>query len=91
MKILPELCYSVLNLTGEVIIIKRDENGYYRTCCGSNDKSENMKLKDYYNDRLGVTQVQEECMKIGSMFGWDVPGANPNNYDKDGRFIMREE
>lgn len=50
-----------------------------------------MKLKDYYSDRLGVTQVQKECMKIGSMFVWDVPGANLNNYDKDGRFIMREE
>lgn len=91
MKTLPELCYSVLGTTGELIIIKKDESGYYHTDYSTNDKSENMKLKDYYNDRLGVTHVEEMCMKCGSMFGWHVPGANPNNYDENGRFSTKEE
>jgi hypothetical protein len=30
-------------------------------------------------------------MKAGSMFGWHVPGADPNNYDENGRFNMKEE
>ena len=88
---LPETCYSVLPGTGELIIIKRGESGYYRTSCNSPDKSHNIELKDFYNERLGVTKLQEECMKVGSMFGWDVPGANPDNFDENGRFIMKEE
>lgn len=91
MKTLPELCYSVLGTTGELIIIKRGESGYYRTDYSTKDKSENLKLKDYYNDRLGVSRVEEQCMKAGSMFGWHVPGADPNNYDENGRFSMKEE
>ena len=91
MRTLPEHCYGVLDTTGELIIIKRGETGYYRTDYSTNNKSENMKLKDYYNDILGVDHVQEQCMKAGSMFGWHVPGADPNNYDENGRFSMREE
>ena len=89
MKILPEVCYSVLPGTGELIIIKRGESGYYRTDYSSKDKAENIEMKDFNNERLGVTKVEEECMKVGSMFGWDVPGANPNNYDENGRFIAK--
>ena len=35
----------------------------------------------YYeqNRKLGVTTAQEEAMKIGSMCGWDVPGADPDH------------
>lgn len=91
MKTLPRLCYSVLNTTGELIIIKNGEEGYYRTDFNGNNKEENIKLKNYYNERLGVTELEEQCMKAGSMFGWNVPGADPNNYDENGRFIMREE
>lgn len=91
MKTLPEYCYSVIGTTGELIMIKKGETGYYKTNCWPDNKSENLKLKDYYNDRLGVDHVQEQCMKTGSMFGWDVPGADPNNYDENERFSMKEE
>jgi hypothetical protein len=91
MRTLPEYCYSILGLTGELIILKKGESGYYRTDYSTNNKLENLKLKDSYNDILGVDYVQEQCMKTGSMFGWDVPGADPNNYDENGRFSMKEE
>ena len=29
-----------------------------------------------------VTPAQEEAMKIGSMCGWDVPGADPAKYQE---------
>lgn len=32
------------------------------------------------NDELGVTAAQIEAMQTGSMFGWEVPGANPDSY-----------
>lgn len=91
MNALPELCYSVLGTTGELIIIKRGESGYYLTDLGTKNKKENIELANYYNERCGITKLEEGCMKVGSMFGWDVPGADPNNYDENGRFIMREE
>jgi hypothetical protein len=35
----------------------------------------------------GVTPAQIEAMMVGSMFGWHVPGANPDRYDVDGRLV----
>lgn len=32
-----------------------------------------------------TTRAQEEAMRTGSMFGFHVPGADPKNYDKDGK------
>lgn len=90
MKTLPEICYSVANTTGELIIIKNGESGYYRTDYSTNNKEENIELKNFYNEGLGVTELEEKCMKVGSMFGWDVPGADPNNYDENGKFVMKD-
>ena len=44
----------------------------------------NRELADYNNERLGVTPAQEKAMKTGSMFGWDVSGANPKVYEQNG-------
>lgn len=41
------------------------------------------------NESLGVTKQQEEAMKAGSLFGWDVPRANLGTYDENG--ILRDE
>lgn len=81
---LPESCYSFLQTTGEIIIIKRGESGYYRTAIAPTDKNEAQGIVDEYNSRLGVTKAQEKAMTVGSMFGWDVPGADPRNYDELG-------
>lgn len=77
---LPELCFSVLPGTGDLICIKRGENGYYPSDWSTDDKEQNVELADYNNERLGVTPEQRQAMEIGSMAGWDVPGADPANY-----------
>lgn len=33
------------------------------------------------NQRNGVTPQQAEAMEIGSMFGWEIPGADPDNHE----------
>lgn len=82
---LPEQCYSILPGSNDVIIIKRNEKGYYKTDIPATSKEDARALVDEYNGKLGVTKAQEEAMKAGSMFGWNVPGADPKNYDMDGK------
>lgn len=79
---LPELCYSVLNTTNEIIIVKRGETGYYRTdYAPAKDRKAAEEWCDLLNERLGVTKSQRKGMEVGSMFGFDVYGINPDYYD----------
>ena len=77
---LPELCYSVHESTAELIVIKRGECGNHQTDYSTEDKERNVELADYNNERLGVTAIQRRAMEIGSICGWDVPGADPAKY-----------
>lgn len=88
---LPVQCYGVLQSTGEVVIIKNGESGYYRTDINFGSKEENQELVDEYNKRLGVTKAQAAAMMVGSMFGWNVPGADPANYDENGHLKKNEQ
>lgn len=82
---LPDVCYSVLPSTGELISISRYEKGYSR-CDGSKPNPEgNRFFADTSNKIFGITRAQEAAMLAGSMFGWDVPAAKPWKYDKDGK------
>lgn len=84
---LPEYCYVFLPTTYEIGIIQRGESGYYRTDTQIRTSEEAVARVREANERLGVTKAQAEAMKAGSMFGWDVPAADPNNYDENGHLI----
>jgi len=77
---LPELCYSVHESTGELIVIKRGKCGYHHTDYSTPDKERNVELADHLNERLGVDMWQRQAMEVGSICGWDVPGADPAKY-----------
>jgi len=82
---LPEFCYSVIagNAPGKRIgIIKRGEAGYYLTDFDSPTAPKDLieQVVAEQNRKMGVKPSQVEAMEIGSCFGWDVPGADPEKY-----------
>jgi hypothetical protein len=81
---LPELCFSTLPGTGDLICIKRGESGYYKSDWSTDSREKNQELADYNNQRLGVTAAQRQAMECGSMHGWNVPGADPKAYEPEG-------
>jgi hypothetical protein len=71
-QLLPELCYAVLPGENKAIMVKRFEKGYWPARTTPEFVHE-------LNAELGVTKEQSFAMLHGSMFGWDVPGADPRN------------
>ena len=84
---LPDQCYCVLPDSDEIIIVKKGEIGYYHTDKYGHDRQAAQAIVDEYNEQLGVSKAQEAAMLAGSMFGWEVPGADPKNYDEQGHLI----
>lgn len=78
---LPEHCYSMLSAENTLIKIVKGESGYHEVC---HLDEHGRKTVDAKNTAIGVTKAQEAAMIIGSMFGWDKPGADPKNYDEQG-------
>ena len=75
---LPDMCYSTLPSDGSLILIKRGESRYFQTEWNQNDPARNRRTADYLNQKRGITKEQEAA--IGSLFGWDKPGADPKAY-----------
>lgn len=81
---LPEKCFAALEATGETVVIHRGTKGY--TSTGQRPEGVNgQEGADELNGQTGVTKAQAAAMLAGSMFGWACPGADPTNYDEQGR------
>ncbi len=68
---LPRRCALHNAANGSPIMVARGERGYWNLRPGFD--------VDGYNERRGITAAQIEAMEIGSMFGFDAPGADPLN------------
>ena len=75
---LPEMCATRLAGTGEPIVIKRGESGYWPMPGNT--------TIECLNALFDARPAQIAAMEAGSMFGWTVPGADPARYDDAGRF-----
>ena len=84
---LPETCFSVLPSSGQLIIIQHGERGYYPSEWDTGNREENREIASSHNARRGITDIQEAAMLAGSMFGWNTPGANPQWYLDNARYV----
>ena len=72
--------YAYHNMIGDekrVIITEFGKSGYYSSHCTFNSIEMATAFVEQENKKLGVTKAQQEAHMVGSMFGWDVPGADP--------------
>lgn len=88
---LPEVCFSVEQTTGNLVVIKRGEMGCYRSPGSTASAEKNQEIADGHNAEMGITKAQVAAMVMGSMFGWNVRGANPEAYDEQGKLMKPTE
>jgi hypothetical protein len=78
---LPEKAFATLSSTGETILVKRGEKGYFPQDAFINSDPNEL------NERLGVTKAEAKALYMGSMFGFDAPASDPDRYDENGEWI----
>lgn len=83
---LPEVCYHISGVSGEIVRLYRGVQGYQETDIPFSDMTDAQAQAEALNEELGVTKAQAEAMYCGSLFGFHVPAADPDNYDENGMF-----
>lgn len=77
---LPDVCYVFEPSVGYgLCALKKGVKGFYPV---KDYPNANAAFADRLNFRLGVTKAQREAMLAGSMFGWNIPAADPKTYAK---------
>lgn len=84
---LPDFCLSTLPSTGQLIILRKGECGYYASDWDTRKREENQNIAREHNRRRGISDIQEAAMSAGSMFGWNLPGADPQWYLDNARYV----
>lgn len=79
LKKLPAECFAITPL-GQTVKIKRGEMGHYPITTSLTALVD----IDKVNEGMGCSKAQREAMLAGSMWGWEVPAANPDMYDAVG-------
>jgi len=79
---LPRVAAAEHPVTRELIMVMKDRSGYWpASVVGIVDET---MAAEKWNTAHGISKAEAEAMFAGSMWGWDVPAADPANYDADG-------
>jgi len=80
---LPGIAFATIAITGETIAMCRGESSYYRV--------ETSKTADELNTMYGVSPTQARAMLAGTIRGWHMLLADPEQRDADGNLIFRPD
>ena len=76
-----ERCYVYVATENMIGIVVRGEKGYYPYVKPRVSGEEARKAVDELNADIGVSKAEAMAMEIGSMFGWNVPGAKVETWE----------
>lgn len=79
---LPAMSAAKSPVDGSLIFVKQGTNGYFVPHQIGVEPDVD---PDVWNEANDITKAEAEAMLVGSMFGWDCKGADPDNYDADGK------
>ena len=83
-----EHCYVYVESENIIGVVNNGETGYYRTdileCNHIKTPDEARNFVDELNAKLRVSKGEAMAMVWGSMYGWDTPGADTENWNDDG-------
>ena len=74
---LPETCFSILPSSGQLIIIRCGERGYYPSEWDTGKREENREIASSHNARRGITDIQEAAMLAGLHIRLEHTGREP--------------
>lgn len=83
---LPEVCYAYLEGENQIVGLLLGRPGYRLpsnlpdALVSDPAPVEAMAWVERQNAKLGVTPAQREAMLAGSLFGWHLPIADPDNF-----------
>jgi hypothetical protein len=91
----PSVCFAFLPENGPgkyIVAITYGERGYNPSSYDEADPDKAKALVDLINrTALHVNKRQAEAMLVGSMFGWDVPGAKmPTEEENFSAWLLEE-
>lgn len=78
---MPPMCYAVHFATGDTVVLIKGERGYRDPGYGVQGED----VVNGLNAEMGVSRQQRAAMEAGSVLGYHMPGADPDNYDESGR------
>lgn len=87
MNALPPVCFAVSPADNKtIVVIERGVSGFHDLPAETRQRAQKQGISpmdvDAMNGMLAVTPAQARAMIAGSMFGFDVPGADPLNNEK---------
>jgi hypothetical protein len=85
---LPSVAAAEHPVTGVLIMVMKDRLGYWLpSTIGIVDET---MTADKWNTAHGISKAESEAMLAGSLFGFDIPAADPANYDAAGNLSLKK-
>lgn len=84
---LPETAYHYYKDSNTIAVIVQGNDKPSEIKAPFADDEKNEEYVEKLNEMVGADKKQVSAMVVGSILGWDSKGADPRNYDDNGKFI----